>query len=64
MTKDERAFRKSFFDMTEMVKVLSKERNLRMQRESYRPPRGDIYSGGGGHGDGKNPPSIPPSSSP
>ena len=64
MTEDERAFRKTFFDMIEMVKVLYEERNLRMQGESYRPPRIEGYPGGGGHGDGNKPPSTPPSSSP
>ena len=64
MTKDERAFRKAFFDMTKMVKVLYEERNLKMQVEISRPPRGEGYLGGGGHEDGRKPPSTPPSSSP
>ena len=62
MTEDERAFRKEFFDMTKMVKVLYEDRNLRMQGESSRPPRGEGSPGGGGHGYGKKPPSSPPSS--
>ena len=31
MIEDERAFRKAFFNMIEMVKVLYEERNVRMQ---------------------------------
>ena len=34
MTEDEIEFRKEFFDMTEMVKVLYEERNLRIEGES------------------------------
>ena len=43
MTEDEEAFRKAFFDMTEMVKVLYEERNTRLQGEISRPPRGEGY---------------------
>ena len=64
MKEDEREFRKVFFNMNTMVKVLYEERNLRMQGESSRPPRGEGSLGGGGHGDGNKPPSTPPSSSP
>ena len=64
MTEDERAFRKAFFDMSEMVKVLYEERILRMQGESSRHPRGEGSPGGEGHGNGKKPPPTPPSSSP
>ena len=49
--------------MTEMVKVLYEERNVRMQGESLRPPKGEGSLGGRSHGDGKKPPSTPPSSS-
>ena len=64
MIEEERSFKKEFFDMVEMVKVLYEERNLRMQGESSRPPRGEGSSGGRGHGDGTKPTSTPPSSSP
>ena len=46
----------------EMVKVLYEERNLRMEGESSRPPRGEDSPGGGGNGNGDKPPSTPPSS--
>jgi len=67
MTEDEKTFRKDFFDMTEMVKVLYEERNNRLQGESSKPPKGE-GSLGGGNGKGVNvngdkPPPSPPSSS-
>ncbi len=69
MTEDEKTFRKAFFDMTEMVKVLYEERNTRLQGESSKPPKGEGSLGGGngkrGNGNGgKLPPSPPSSSSP
>ena len=42
MPEDEKAFIKSFFDMTQMVKVLYEEMNMRLQQgESSNPPKGD-----------------------
>ena len=41
MTEDEKTFRKDFFDMTEMVKVLYEERITSLQGESSKPPRGE-----------------------
>ena len=38
MTEDEKTFIKTFFDMTETVKVLYVERNIRLQGESSKPP--------------------------
>jgi len=67
MTEDEKTFRKDFFDMTDMMKVLYEEKNSRLQGESYKPPKGEGYSGGGdgkgGNGNGDKPPPYPPSSS-
>lgn len=67
MIEDEKTFKKAFFDMTEMVKVLYEERNNRLQRESSKPPKGEGSSGGGngkgGNGNGEKPPPSPPSSS-
>ena len=68
MIEDNKAFRKSFFDMTKMVKLLYEERNSRLQGESSNPPKGNggnIYkppNGNGGNGD--KPPLLPPFSSP
>lgn len=62
MTEDEKVFRKAFFDMTEMVKVLYEERNIRLQGERSKPPNGEGYSGGD-NGNGGKPPPFPPSSS-
>ena len=67
MFEDEKDFRKEFFDMTHMLKVLYEERNTRLQLgESFNPPKGD-----GGYGDkppnegnGDKPPLTPPFSSP
>jgi len=67
MSKDEITFRKDFFEMSEMVKFLYEERNLRLQGESSKPPKGD---GGkeykppeGNCWNGDKPPPSPPSSS-
>ena len=46
MTEDEKAFRKEFFEMTKMVKVLYEERNSRLYGENSNPPKGN-----GGNGD-------------
>jgi len=62
MTEDEKTFKKAFFDMTKMVKVLYEERNSRLQGESSKPPKGE-GSSGGGNGNGDKPPPSPPSSS-
>jgi hypothetical protein len=45
LTSDEETFRKSFFDMTEMVKVLYEERNARLQGESSNNPKGNEGNG-------------------
>jgi len=47
MTEDEKTFRKDFFDMTKMVKVLYEERNNMLQEESSKLPNGEGSSGGG-----------------
>ena len=66
-TSEEETFRKAFYDMTEMVKVLNEERNERLQGESSNPPKGNegnddkTPKGNGGNGD--TPPPSPPSSS-
>lgn len=39
MSEDERTFRKSFFEISEMVKVLFEERNTRLQGEGSNPPK-------------------------
>jgi hypothetical protein len=44
-TSEEETFRKSFYDMTEMVKVLFEERNEMLQGERSNPPRGDEGNG-------------------
>ena len=63
MTEDEKTFRKAFFDMTDMVKVLYEERNAKLQGEHSNLAKGEGYSvGGNGNGD-KTPPSPPSSSS-
>ena len=46
MSEDEKVFRKAFFDMTEMVKVLYEERKNRMVGESSKPPHGEGSSRG------------------
>ena len=60
MTEDEKTIRKAFFDMTEMVKILYEERNIRLQGESSKPLKGE-GSSGGGNGNGDKPPPSPPS---
>ena len=64
MFEDEKNFRKSFFEMSEMVKLLYEERNSKLYGESSKPPKGD---GGKGDkppkGNGDKPPPSPPSSS-
>ena len=67
MSEDERTFRKSFFEMSKMVKVLYEERNSRFQGESSKPQKldggkGDKFPKGNG-GNGDKPPASPPSSS-
>jgi len=47
MTKDEKTFRKAFFDMTKMVKVLYEEKNTRLQGEISKLPKGEGSSRGG-----------------
>jgi hypothetical protein len=64
-SKDE-TFKKYFYDMTDMVKVLFEERNARLQGERSNPPKGNGDSGdknpkvNGRNGD--SPPPSPPSS--
>jgi hypothetical protein len=68
LSSEEETFRKAFFDMDEMVKVLFDERNARLQGESSNPPKDDgdheenTPKGNGGNG-GTPPPSLPYSSS-
>jgi len=71
MLEDEKAFRKSFFEMTQMVKFLYEERNTRLQGEGSKPPKGE-GSSRGKRGDEDKPPKVngdkpsltPPLSSP
>jgi hypothetical protein len=66
LTLEDETFRKAFYDMTKMVKVLFEERNARLQGESSNPHKGIEDSGdktpkkNGGNGD--TPPPSPPSS--
>jgi hypothetical protein len=66
LPSEEETFRKYFYDMTEMVKVLFEERNARLQGESSNPPKGNGDSGDktpkGNGGNGDSPPPSPPSS--
>ena len=39
MSEDERTFRKYFFEMSKMVKVIYEERNSRLQGESSNSPK-------------------------
>jgi hypothetical protein len=55
LPSEEEKFRKYFYDMTKMVKVLFEEINARLQGEISNPPKGN-----GGSGD--SPPPSPPSS--
>jgi hypothetical protein len=65
-TSEYETFRKYFYDMREMVKVLFEERSTRLQGEISNPPRGNedigdkTQKGNGGNGD--TPPPSPPSS--
>ena len=74
MSEDENSYRKSLFDMTQMVKILYEERNTQLQGESSNPPKGDkppIGDKGDGDkpkkwngGNGDKPPLTPPFYSP
>ena len=59
MFEDERAFRKDFYDISKMVKVLYEERTTRLQGESSNQQKGN-----GGDGSKPPPPPSPPSSPP
>ena len=69
MSEGEKTFKKAFFDMKRMVKVLYEERSTRMQCESSNIPKED-KSSKGEEGDGDKPPKgngngeKPPSSAP
>ena len=41
LTSEDETFRKYFYDMIKMVKVLFEERNARFQGEISNPPRGN-----------------------
>ena len=41
MTENEKSFRKTFFDMIQMVKSLFEERNTRLQGECLKLPKGE-----------------------
>jgi hypothetical protein len=64
-TSEEETSRKSFYDMTKMMKILFEERNSRLQGERSYPPRGNEDSGDktpkGNGGNGGTPPPSPPS---
>jgi hypothetical protein len=66
LPSEEETFKKDFFDMVEMVKVLFDERNARLQGESSNPPKGNGDSGDknpkGNGGSGDSTPPSPPSS--
>jgi len=67
---EEEAFKKAFYDLNDMVRVLYEERNTKMVGESSKPPHGegssrdkkDDKKDSKGNG-GKPPPSPPYSSS-
>jgi len=65
----EEEFKKAFYTLTEMVKVLYEERNTRMVGESSKPPHGEGSSEDkkdekkDSKGNGGKPPPSPPSSS-
>lgn len=64
MFEDEKTFRKAFFEMYEMVKVLYEEGNSRLYGEISKPPKG--YGGKGDKppkGNGQNGEKPPPSPS-
>jgi hypothetical protein len=64
LTSEDETFRKYFYDMIKMVKVLFEERNARFQGEISNPPRGNEDSGDktpkGNGGNGDTPPPSPP----
>lgn len=68
-SSEEEYFKKDFYTLTEMVKVLYEERNTRMVGESSKLPHGEGSSEDkknekkDSNGNGGNPPSLPPSSS-
>jgi hypothetical protein len=64
LPSEEETFRKSFYDMNEMEKVLFEERNARLQGDRSNPPKSNIDSGDktpkGNGGNGDSPPPSPP----
>jgi hypothetical protein len=66
LPSEEEKFKKSFYDMTDMVKVLFEERNARLQGERSNPPKGNGDSGDktpkGNGWSGYSPLPSPPSS--
>ena len=69
-TSDEESFKKAFYDMAGMVKILFEERNAKFQGERSKTPKGNEGKDekppkgkGGNDGDGDPPPSSPSSSS-
>jgi hypothetical protein len=60
LPSEDEAFRKYFYDMTEMVNILFEERNEILQGESSNPPNGNGESGDknpkGNGGNGDSPP--------
>ena len=66
---EEEAFKKSFYDLTNMVRVLYEQRNTRMAGENSKNPHGEGSSGDKKYdkkdskGNGGKPPPYPPSSS-
>jgi hypothetical protein len=64
LPSEEETFKKCFYDMTEMVKVLFEERNARLQCESSNPTKGNGYGGDktpkGNGGNRDSPPPSPP----
>jgi hypothetical protein len=68
LTSKDETFRKAFYEMIEIVKVLFEERNERLQGESSNPLNGNgdsgdkTLKGNGGKGD-TPPPSLPSSTS-
>ena len=62
MSEDVKAFIKDFLDMAKMVKVIYEERNIKLQGESSKPPRGECSPREEGNKNGDKPPSSPQSS--
>jgi len=64
---EEDAFKKCFYDLTDMVRVLYEGRNTRMVGESFKSTHGEgsskdkIYEKKDSKGKGGNPPPFPPS---